>query len=421
VSVISDDVKRYQLILSVIFGIGCAILLSIVGIFGIESEVMKYRFMDAEDVFNGRSLAFEFPPLALLFVVIPRIFASTPYGYFVVYAATMFVFFVIGLFIICKIAERFNKDQKKFMLAYTFSMLLLLEFVIDRHDIIPVVMTLAAIYCFITKRYTLAFVLLALGAMIKLYPAILFPIFLIPLIMDKDWKEVLKGAGAFATVLLAVVIPVMLFQPDMMSYFIGYHADRPLQIESVAASLIFLFSMAGLTEVQMVFTYGSENVIGPWPDAVAPWLTPLMMVSVMTIYIVYAYMLNNIRGRGNENDRSYLFANAMLLSVMMFIIVGKVFSSQYLMWLIPPLLFMFMLPSDANKNRMIYILFAVIIALAQIQFVYNSGYLGGGENINNFGKMLIIVKNMLLVAMVYCVIKLMYDRYRQLRRPSEVS
>jgi Gpi18-like mannosyltransferase len=276
-------IRRYQFWMGIVFAVACAVYLVVVTVLNIDTEAAEVHYY-SWDRASDRTWVFEYPPLSLLVMALPRLFTADPFLYNVGFVAEMFVFFIIGLFVICKLAERLGRDQKKFMLAYTIFMMLMLEFVIDRYDIIPAVIALAAVYCFITKRYTWAFVLLAIGTMVKLYPAVLFPIFMIPLIVDRDWKNALKGAGAFAAAAFAVLVPILILHPDMLYDFIGYHADRPLQIESLAASLLYPFEMLGLISgVEFGFGSGSDNMLGPLPDAVAQFLMPLMVVAVLAV------------------------------------------------------------------------------------------------------------------------------------------
>jgi len=419
---LSDDARREQLVYSAVFGIACIIFLVAVAVLNIESEVMRDRFANAEDMLNGNLHKLEYPPLVLVLIAIPRLFASAPFAYSIGFVAEMFVFFVIGLLVISKLAKKYDRDEKAYMLAYTVLVLLMTEFAIDRFDIVPAILALAAVYCFVTKRYVLAFVLLSMGTMIKLYPAVLFPIFLIPFIMNRNWKKVLKCTAVFVIASLAVVVPVMILQPDLISETIMYHADRPLQIESLASSFIYLFGMLGLTSVTIIGVlasgFGSDDLVGGWADGAASAMMPLMIISIVAVYVLYAYALKKIKGTGTGSDRLYLFANAILLSVMLFIMIGKVFSSQYLLWIIPPLLFVFMVSDDVKWGRTVFIIFAVILALTQLQFAYNVGYLGGGENINDIGMMMILARNILMVVLLYLIVRPIYDRYFSSRSAS---
>ena len=403
-----DSVKRYRLILWALFGIACAVYLVVVDISGIDTEVMRDRFKNADALFNGEAVVTEYPPFALVFMIIPRLFASTPFSYNIAYVVEVFIFFMIGLIFISKLAARFGKDEKKAMLAYSVLMLLMFEFVVDRYDIFPVVITLISFYCFTTKRYAWAFVLLSIATLTKLYPAVLFPVYLIPFLMDRKWMEAVKGTAAFVITALAIVVPVLLVEPDMIMHFLEYHSDRPLHIESTAASFIYPFAMLGMTDVWIEYSFGSDNLLGAWPDAVAPFLSPLMLILIILSYAIFGYLYKKNEDSG---ERDLLLGVAVLVALTIFMIFGKVFSSQYLMWIIPPIVFMFMTSISKKEKKNILMLTILAFIVTQINFAYNIGYLGGGVNINDLGMMILLLRNVLMIVFLYITVKIVYDRF----------
>ena len=413
-----DSVKRYRLILWALFGIACAVYLIVVDISGIDTEVMRDRFKNADALFNGEAPVTEYPPFALVFMIIPRLFASTPFSYNIAYVVEVFVFFMIGLVFISKLAARFGKDEKKAMLAYSVLMLLMFEFVVDRYDIFPVVITLISFYCFTTKRYVWAFALLSIATLTKLYPAVLFPIFLIPFLMDRKWMDALKGTAAFVVTALTIVVPILLIEPDMIMHFLEYHSDRPLHIESTAASFIYPFAMIGMTDVWIEYSFGSDNLLGAWPDAVAPFLSPLMLMLIIVSCIMFGYLYKK---NNDEKERDVLLGIAILIVLMIFMIFGKVFSSQYLMWIIPPVVFMFMVPISDKEKKNIMVLTILAFIITQVNFAYNIGYLGGGVNINDLGMMILLLRNVLMIVFLYITIKIVYDRFLRKGRESDIT
>ncbi|MDR1954970.1 MAG: hypothetical protein LBP82_03340, partial [Candidatus Methanoplasma sp.] len=165
-------------------------------------------------------------------------------------------------------------------------------------------------------------------------------------------------------------------------------------------------SVLGLTNVWVEFSYGSDNLMGPWPDAVAPYLLPLVFLILIVIYARYAYKLYRLRvnGQDNENNRMILLGGAVLLSILSFILAGKTFSSQYLIWAIPFIVFMLMTALDhVSKNR-IFILSAAAIILTQLNFAVNIGIFGGGTNITDGGMMIILARNLVMLALFAYVV-----------------
>ena len=404
-----DEFQRYRLRLIIAFAIACIGFLIAVFALGLETEVIRDRYWkDVEPLFNGQIPIMEYPPFALVFMAIPRLFGWTPEAYEVCYVIEVFAFMVIGLIYTDKLAIHFGKDRKNCMLAYSVLMVLLLEFVTDRYDIFPAVLTLISFYCFVKNRYAWAFVLIAIGTMTKLYPAMLFPIYWLLFAAKGEWKEAWKGTAVFAIAILAIVVPVMIIEPDMIWNFLNYHSDRPLQIESVAASLIYPFSMFGLIKVSITNaadpgSFGSDNLIGDVPDAVAGILTPLMVICVLAVCFYFAYVYH----KADEDGRLKVLGYAVAGVMMVFMIVGKVFSAQYLIWVVCPIVFLMMFETDMFKGALFKVTAAAFI-MTQVNFVYNVGILHGGSNINDFGMVIILVRNILAIVMLYLIVRGMY-------------
>lgn len=412
----SDEYAKYRMRLIAAYAIACIGFLIAIFALDLPTEVMRDRYWkNAEPIFNGEPFSLEYPPFSLVFILIPRLFGWTAEAYEVFYVIEVFVFMVIGLIYTDKLAEHFGKDRKNAMLAYSVLTVLLLEFVTDRYDIFPAVIVLMAIYYFVKEKYPLAFALVAIGMLTKLYPAMLFPIFFLIFAARKEWNEALKGTLVFGVTTLAVVLPIMIVDPDLIIDFLSYHSDRPLQIETLAASLIYPFAMMGLITVKITSAmgpdgdldpenFGSDNLVGTVPDAVAGILSPIMVMGVLAVcfFFLYVYM------KCEEKERMRLLGLAIAGVIMTFILLGKVFSSQYLIWAISPIVLILLFEEDMFRTPLFRFTVATFI-MTQVEFVYNIGIMGGGSNINDFGMIIILVRNILAVIMLYLIVRGMYD------------
>lgn len=405
-----DEYGKYRLRLIAAFAIACIGFLIAIFALGLDTEVMNDRYWkDANPLFNGHIPIMEYPPFALVFMAIPRLFGWTAQAYEVFYVIEVFVFMVIGLVYTDKLAQHFGKDRKNAMLAYSVLTVLLLEFVTDRYDIFPAVLTLMSFYYFVKGKHSWAFALIAIGMMTKLYPAMLFPIYFLLFAVKGEWKDAMKGTAVFVLVTLAIVIPVMLIEPDMIWNFLSYHSDRPLQIESVMASLIYPLSMMGLTDVTITSAldpgnFGSDNLIGPLPDAVVGILSPIMVMAVLAVCFYFAYVYRN----ADEGGRLKVLGLAIAAVMMVFMIFGKVFSAQYLIWVISPIVFLMMFDEKMFRTLLFKFTAAAFI-MTQVDFVYNIGILHGGSNINDLGMIIILIRNILTIVMLYLIVRGMYD------------
>ncbi|MCL2032260.1 MAG: DUF2029 domain-containing protein [Methanomassiliicoccaceae archaeon] len=416
-----NGVRRYQLILGSLFAAVSAIYLLAVHQTGMETEVMSVYFPYADELMHGGVPETEYPPLTLVFIAAPRLFAETPFCYNIAFVAEVCIFFMVGLLIMGKLAKRYNQSQHKAILAYTGLMLLLVEFAVDRYDMFPAILTLLSFYCLVTKRYALAFVLLSMATMTKLYPAVLFPIYLIPFLMNKDWRNALKGTGLFFAVAVLIALPFALLGPDSALNFFDYQMGRPLHIESVAASFIHIVSVLGMTDAFVLPGYGSEFLAGPWPDAAAQYLMPMMFAVLIAIYALYAYMLFGLRKdrQDNENDRMILLGGSVLLSLLAFILIGKIFSPQYIIWIVPFIIFMLMTSIDHVSKKRILMLSIAAIALTQLKFVMNTFV--DGADIADINMLIILARNVVVLVLFAYVLwtckKNIGRRWRRAQQP----
>lgn len=410
----TDARQKNMVLFGLPFAVAAALFVVAVHLTGVETEVAKVYFPYADSLFNGTVPEMEYPPFALVFLSIPRIFASSPTGYEIAFVIEALVFFLIGLWCTSAIASKLNQSPRRSMMIYTVAMLLVIEFVLDRYDIFPVVLVMLSLYCLVTKRYVLAWILLSVATMTKLYPAVLMPLYLIPLLADRDWKNALKGVSAFVLTALIIALPFLLTDPETALGFIGYHSDRPLQLESVTASLIYPFSLLGITDMSQVFSYGSENLIGAWPDAIVGFLMPLTVVLLIVLYAVSALLLRRMKISGiyTEQNRIAIIGATFMLSVMIFILAGKVFSGQYMMWMVSFLPFVALVCTDNMSRKYLLPLFFAAEILVQVAFGINSGLTPG--ELNTVGMLAVLVKNLAVIAVFLLFIRSVAGRFRHL-------
>ena len=110
----------------------------------------------ASNVMHGQvpylNFSLEYPPLALLFFILPRL-ASSAMGIFVVlYKIEVLLAILAGLFLIYKLARRLGKAPWKMMLVYTLCILAVVPIIAEQYDIFPAILTLGSLYAFIAGK-----------------------------------------------------------------------------------------------------------------------------------------------------------------------------------------------------------------------------------------------------------------------------
>ena len=197
--------------------------------------------------------------------------------------------------------------------------------VLTRYDFWPAALTAAALAGFVTGRERLGFGALALAVAAKIYPLVLLPLALLYAWRRRGTREAAIGLGVFLVVLALVGVPFLVLAPAGLRESLSDQLGRPLQIESLGAAVLLAAHRLGWYEPTVVSTYGSQNLAGPLPDALAATQTVLQGLALLTVWALFA------RGRAGH-ERLLLGAAG---AVVAFVALGKVLSPQFLIWLVP--------------------------------------------------------------------------------------
>src|SRR4029079_6781673 len=112
---------------------------------------------------------------------------------------------------------------------------------------------------------------------------------------------------------------------DGASNAVEYHIDRPVQIESLPATLLNAIEEAGGQAPEPVQSFRSDGLEHPAADAVTVAFLALLAVALVALTAAAA-RVDDVRGLGLAG----LAAAAAVASL------GKVLSPQFMLWLPPP-------------------------------------------------------------------------------------
>ena len=371
------------------------------GVFPCTGEVWAY----------GEWRSWEYPPSAYLFIFLPRLFASTAVGYQAAFIVMKGIFFTLGLWCSERLARVRGYNEFHAMALYSVMMFLMFEFLADRYDIIPAVLTLLTLVLVSERRSMWAFAVLAFAVTVKLYPAVFFPVLAIYLLARGRKTEAAAGTAVFIAVGLAVLALFYLCGADPLS-FMNYHTDRPLEMESPAASVAEVASLLGLTDITYGFGFGSDNIYGPLPEFFAKILLPFMAVILILLYAHYAFWSVGKRAVGSRLEPDS--ALVVIIAVMTFILISTVFSGQYTVWLIPAVLFLYMIPGKGRSREFLLKAFILGEILTQLNFLVNFGFRGEGEAMSVLGVTVLLIRNAVMVILYLALTLELVDNDRGL-------
>lgn len=306
---------------------------------------------DADQVLGGLEpyldFAFEYPPLALVPITAAGLLGTGPDVYAIVFGALMLAAGVAVLVLTARLA---GDGERTAAWAMALAPLVTGAMVRTHFDLVALALTLAALAALIQDRPVLAFALLGAGAMTKLIPALLVPIAVVWMLADRR-PGVPRGLAAFAAVAVLVSVP-FLGRGELDAY--RYQLERPIQIESTPASVLFALGHSRVTgTAAMPDRHGSNGLVGGRAAAVEAVFAALLAVTLLGACLLVL--------RAPVDARSLLLGS--LAALLAFLALGKVLSPQFMVWLVP-----FAALVWTMDERLLGAALLAAVALTQVEF-----------------------------------------------------
>jgi hypothetical protein len=189
---------------------------------------------------------------------------------------------------------------------------------VTRYDAVVAFSLAVAAFSF-GGRYLVAYASLGFGAAAKLVPALAT----LPLAVFR--RGAARGYAAFFAVLALFFVPALILGGGDFAGSFAYHADRGLQIESFASSVLMQLGRVS----SVVFAYGAFEAQGPDVGLASSLSFPIMcfLLLVTALFMYGAYR------RGAAGPGAFpRYAAALILA---FMLGSKVLSPQFVIWLLP--------------------------------------------------------------------------------------
>ena len=358
-----------------VFTLGHAILFILVfSYLGQVGSAHGYYQSFAVNVLNGeipyRDFVFEYPPLVLLPILLPAIIAPEAlYSFF--FTLQIFSGSLIILYILNRFSVQIQINRWQCLTIYTVCLCALAPLVTVRFDLLPALFLLGSILAFFLAKNKLAWVLLALGASMKLYPLLIAPIYAIFLFRQRLYRRLIWGLIVFCLVGIMINLPGVLLSPEGFGQFIMYHLERGLHSESLFGSILLTGHLMGLTSIEGTFSFASWNLDSPIADILSKLSGFITGGALLICYVLYAVKIWRRHlityGRDIIDPVSAgLILNFSFIAILILLLFSKILSPEYLVWLCPliPLLFI--------KHRFIPVLiFLITGALTLYIYPYN--------------------------------------------------
>ena len=194
-----------------------------------------------------------------------------------------------------------------------------------RFDLVPAALILGSVILAARRKWSWAFALLALATMFKFFPVMLvFPFLIAQQKQNSEkwyswqrWRALVLYCGICV---MATLLSFSLNIANTINPFL-YFFNRPIQVESTAATALWIGNFFGYP-FKIVQSFGSVNIVSALNGNIS-----LSSSVCLAAGLLYTFWL---QWRGKLD-----IYTASLLTVLIIIVTGKVFSPQYLIWIAP--------------------------------------------------------------------------------------
>jgi uncharacterized membrane protein len=337
-----------------------------------------------------RDFSVEYPPAALPVFVLPAVGAGGSETYRRRFEGLMAAFGAAAIVCLALALAALGAGLGRMAAAVGFAALaplLLGSVVLSRFDLWPTAIVVGALAAVLWGRLRLGSGLLGLGVAAKIWPGVLVPLLVAYIWRSRGRREALVCSAVLAAVVLVCFLPFLVLAPVDVLESIWRQARRPLQIESLGSAVLLAAHHAFGLDLTMKSSSGSQNLDGTLPAVVAV-VQGLVQVGVLVaLWVAFA------RGPATR-ERLVRYAAACVCA---FVVLGKVLSPQFLIWLIPlvPLV-------RGRRGLAASALLAVALVLTQVWFPYR--YWDLALRFDEPASWLVLGRDLVLVALLLVLV-----------------
>jgi hypothetical protein len=291
------------------------------------SDVPLYRayadvFLDG--VLPYREIGFEYPPLAAPLIAVPGLVSLDPETYRYAFAVLTFALAAGVLLATGRLAALGGGGEWAALLMVALAPVAAGAMIRTHFDLAPVLCLVAGIAAVAGGRSRAGFLLLGIGGAIKLFPLAAAPVAAAWLLGRGRRGEAVAGLAIAAVVAGLAVAGAIAVSADGAREAVEYHVERPVQIESLPASVLNGIEALGGEAPEPVHSHRSDGLEHPAADAISAGFIALLCLAVVALTLT-ARRIDDVRG----------LAIAGLASAAALASLGKVLSPQFMLWLIP--------------------------------------------------------------------------------------
>jgi hypothetical protein len=344
-----------------------------------------------------RDFSVEYPPGFFLLAVPPALLGLDLDGYRLAFSLWMALLLTAALMAAVRIGRVLRPGAETSTVTMATILALMLGTVaVRRFDAIVSLSLCLFLDGCLRRKPVLSGLALGAGLVAKIVPVLIVPAALVYWGALRRWRELSVAAVVTSAVALVVGVPFLRVAGEHALDFLRYHGARPLEVESTWAALLTVGRAFDPASAWRVASYGSDNVVGPADRFLLPLagLAPLLATAAILVWSIVQTRAALRRAEG-ERLCGEVLVRAACATFAASMTLGKVFSAQYLTWLLPAGVLVSVL-DGGRRRRTALLLLGGAMLLTQLNQHLFFGILGNGPH--PLMGVLFLLRNGLLLA-----------------------
>ena len=203
-----------------------------------------------------------------------------------------------------------------------------------RFDLFPVLLATVGLWAALEHRPVVAGAAIGAGVLAKLFPVVLAPAVGVAWLVSRDWFRLARFAQFAGVVVIGGMLPFVALAGFDAFGFVGYQADRGLQIESVGGGLVLLWGLITGEPVRLFSPFSAWEVSGDLTNVLLR-LTTLALVGGFAALALLGWPRSRAEVVRDGAVSPATIVTLATAAILVLVLTSKVFSIQYVVWLVP--------------------------------------------------------------------------------------
>jgi hypothetical protein len=343
------------------------------------------------NVINGQipyvNFVVEYPQLffiPILIAAVPAMWLNSMDVYINAYHIVLSLIDVLTCVFVYFIALKFYNNRTAFFSALMYATAFgSAYFVFTKYDAYPTFIILLSLMLFLYRddiygKSIGAYVAASAGFFIKWFPVVVAPYYLV-----YDLKNKTLNKNAYHAILAAVLFALAVAVPFMI-----------MSLDGFIKTYTFHFVR---TPLSSSFTYYVDQIFSTvfhvtWFSSTSMIITVILELVLLAVYFKYG------------NPGKFELVKFIFISIFIFVICNKIFSPQYVLWLVP---FMAILLIDSWKGIILFYIcqvwFYIEFPLIYGKIYINDNYIFTGPLLTSYPFIFFTVKFIILFSIAYLI------------------